>query len=195
MFCFSINGWGCRWLLPVWIILSVNCVWKIQQLNTLTQSVTSSISVRLLSQCLIKMITVAYTSACVNSTFTWSLSSLHLLTSFVPKHITTLLTMLFVFSNFEIALSMHWSMLFRVAPDIDAFRDCMSAPTCSFCKQEGHIRRDCELYDTDQAHRNFGSYALEIIEGRKTTEQDAQSLLPCWFLSTCVGWVVGLFTV
>jgi hypothetical protein len=24
----------------------------------------------------------------------------------------------------------------------------MSAPTCSFCKQEGHIRRDCELYDT-----------------------------------------------
>jgi hypothetical protein len=29
---------------------------------TLTQSVTSSISVRLLSQCLIKMITVAYTS-------------------------------------------------------------------------------------------------------------------------------------
>jgi hypothetical protein len=59
--------------------------------------------------------------ACVNSTFTWSLSSLHLLTTFVPKHKTTLLTMLFVFSNFENALSMHWSMLFRVAPDIDAF--------------------------------------------------------------------------
>jgi hypothetical protein len=97
----------------------------------------------------------------------------------------------------------------------------MSAPTCSFCKQEGHIRRDCELYDTctDQARRDCGSYALEIIEGRKTTEQDAQqtsqtnnvdnklgdnkdqivtiiaSLLPCWFLSTCVGWVVGLFAV
>ena len=53
-------------------------------------------------------------------------------------------------------------------------RDCMSAPTCSFCKQEGHIRRDCELYDTDQARRDFGSYAPEIIEGRKTTEQDAQ---------------------
>jgi hypothetical protein len=50
----------------------------------------------------------------------------------------------------------------------------MSAPTCSFCKQEGHIRRDCELYDTDQARRGFGSYAPEIIEGRKTTEQDAQ---------------------
>ena len=30
-------------------------------------------------------------------------------------------------------------------------RDCLSAPTCSFCKQEGHIRRDCELYETDQA--------------------------------------------
>ena len=26
----------------------------------------------------------------------------------------------------------------------------------------------------DQARRNFGSYAPEIIEGRKTTEQDAQ---------------------
>ena len=38
----------------------------------------------------------------------------------------------------------------------------------------GHIRRDCELYETDQARRNFGSYAPEIIEGRKTTEQDAQ---------------------
>jgi hypothetical protein len=50
----------------------------------------------------------------------------------------------------------------------------MSAPTCSFCKQEGHIRRDCELYDTDQARRDFGSYAPEIIEGRKTTEQAAQ---------------------
>ena len=37
--------------------------------------------------------------ACVNSKFAWSLSSLH----------------------FENALSMHWSMLFRVAPDIDAF--------------------------------------------------------------------------
>jgi hypothetical protein len=47
--------------------------------------------------------------------------------------------MLFVSSNFEIALSMY-----------------------------------CELYDTDQAQREFGSYALEIIEGRKTTEQDAQ---------------------
>jgi hypothetical protein len=35
------------------------------------------------------------------------------------------------------------------------------------------IRRDCELYDTDQARRDFGSYAPEIIEGRKTTEQDA----------------------
>jgi hypothetical protein len=35
---------------------------------------------------------------------------------------------------------------------------------------EGHIRRDCELYETDQARRDFGSYAPEIIEGRKTTE-------------------------
>ena len=43
----------------------------------------------------------------------------------------------------------------------------MSAPTCSFCKQEGHIRRDCELYDTNQARRDFGSYAPEIIEGHK----------------------------
>ena len=50
----------------------------------------------------------------------------------------------------------------------------MSAPTCSFCKQEGHIRRDCELNQTDQARRDYGSYAPEIIEGRTTTEQDAQ---------------------
>jgi hypothetical protein len=35
-------------------------------------------------------------------------------------------------------------------------------------------RQDCELYDTEQARRDFGSYAPEIIEGRKTTEQDAQ---------------------
>jgi hypothetical protein len=50
----------------------------------------------------------------------------------------------------------------------------MSAPTCSFCKHEGYIRRDCELFETDQARQLFGSYAPEIIEGRKTTEQDAQ---------------------
>jgi len=49
----------------------------------------------------------------------------------------------------------------------------LSALTCSFCKQEGHIRRDCELYETDETRRNVGSYAPEIIEGRKTTEQDA----------------------
>jgi hypothetical protein len=54
-------------------------------------------------------------------------------------------------------------------------RGCASSPTCSFCKQEGHIiRRDCELYETDHARRHFYSYAPEIIEGRKTTEQDAQ---------------------
>jgi hypothetical protein len=41
-------------------------------------------------------------------------------------------------------------------------------------RQVGHIRRDCELYETDQARRNFGSYAPKIIEGRKTTEQGAQ---------------------
>ena len=50
----------------------------------------------------------------------------------------------------------------------------MSASTCSFCKHEWHIRRVCELYETDQACRNCGSYAPEINEGRKTTEQDAQ---------------------
>jgi hypothetical protein len=26
-------------------------------------------------------------------------------------------------------------------------RDCLNAPVCLFCKQEGHIRRDCELYE------------------------------------------------
>jgi hypothetical protein len=53
-------------------------------------------------------------------------------------------------------------------------RDCLNAPICSFFKEGGYIRRNCELYETDQARRHFGSYAPEIIEGRKTPEQDVQ---------------------
>jgi hypothetical protein len=45
-------------------------------------------------------------------------------------------------------------------------RDCLNAPICSYCKQERHIRRDCELYETKKACGMFESYAPEIIEGR-----------------------------
>jgi hypothetical protein len=41
-------------------------------------------------------------------------------------------------------------------------------------------------YDTDQARRDFGSYAPEIIEGRKTTEQDAQQTSLLMYLSMIV---------
>ena len=50
----------------------------------------------------------------------------------------------------------------------------MNAPMCSFCKQEGHLRGDCELYETNQARQKLMSYAPEVIEVRKTTEQDTQ---------------------
>jgi hypothetical protein len=50
-------------------------------------------------------------------------------------------------------------MLCRVAPDIDAFIKLSS---------------NASSRTPFDARRDYGSYAPEIIEGRKTTEQDAQ---------------------
>jgi hypothetical protein len=60
-------------------------------------------------------------------------------------------------------------MLFRVAPDIDAFIKLSSnAPSRTPFDAPNSILTALIVL------RDFGSHALEIIEGRKTTEQDAQ---------------------
>ena len=53
-------------------------------------------------------------------------------------------------------------------------RDCNNEPVCSFCKQSGHSRNNCEQYTTEKARRDYGSYASEILEGQQTTQEDAQ---------------------
>ena len=52
-------------------------------------------------------------------------------------------------------------------------RDWNNEPVCSFCKQSGHSRNNCEQYITEKAGRDYGSYASEILEGQQTQE-DAQ---------------------
>ena len=52
-------------------------------------------------------------------------------------------------------------------------RDCNNEPVCSFCKQSGHSRNNCEQYITEKARRDYGSYASEILEGQQTTQEDA----------------------
>jgi hypothetical protein len=47
-------------------------------------------------------------------------------------------------------------------------RDCNNEPVCSFCKQSGHSRNNCEQYITEKARRDYGSYASEILEGQQT---------------------------
>ena len=56
-------------------------------------------------------------------------------------------------------------------------RDCNNEPVCSFCKQSGHSRNNCEQYTTEKARRDYGSYASEILEGQQTTQEDAQTHL------------------
>ena len=53
-------------------------------------------------------------------------------------------------------------------------RDCNTEPVCSFCKQNGHSRNNCEQYITERARRDYGSYASEMLEGQQTTQEDAQ---------------------
>jgi hypothetical protein len=53
-------------------------------------------------------------------------------------------------------------------------RDCNNEPVCSFCKQSGHSRNNCEQYITERARRDYGIYASEILEGQQTTQEDAQ---------------------
>jgi hypothetical protein len=56
-------------------------------------------------------------------------------------------------------------------------RDCNNEPVCSFCKQSGHSKNNCEQYTTEKARRDYGSYASEILEGQQTTQEDAQTHL------------------
>jgi hypothetical protein len=49
-------------------------------------------------------------------------------------------------------------------------RDCPYDPICAYCKKGGHKKHDSDLYKVEQARRDYGKYAPEIIEGFQ--EQD-----------------------
>ena len=53
-------------------------------------------------------------------------------------------------------------------------RDCPYNPICSYCKKGGHKKHDCDLYKVEQARRDYGNYAPEIIKGKRFQERDAQ---------------------
>ena len=52
-------------------------------------------------------------------------------------------------------------------------RDSPYDSICSYCKEDGHKKHDCELYEVEQARHVYGNYAPDIIEGQLFQEQNA----------------------